>query len=331
MYEVVVAFLFLSIVMYVLLGGADFGAGILELFSSRSEKQVEVVNRAIGPIWEANHMWLIIAVVILFMGFPVLYSSVSIYLHIPITLLLIGIVVRGAAFTFRHYDAIKDRSQYYYTIAFKYSSLFTSLFLGAVLGALFNGKIKTEGSFFDVYVSSWFEPFALSVGIFTCCIFVYLASVYITGETDDENLKKYFIRKAFVFSFVTIAAGGFVFLCSELFTEIDLIQKYLSHPFSIAGLVLATFSLPVLWSSLRKGKIAISRITAGFQVLLIVMSFAIVNYPNAVYIANAQSITLDAASAPYETMRVLALALLWGSCIILPFLYYLFRVFKSRT
>src|SRR5687768_13901431 len=111
---VVIAYLWLSILLYLVLGGADFGAGIIELFTSAKNrsKTRNTLYHAIGPIWEANHMWLIIAIVILFVGFPVIYSEMSTYLHIPLVIMLIGIIARGTAFVFRHYDAVKDEMQW---------------------------------------------------------------------------------------------------------------------------------------------------------------------------------------------------------------------------
>lgn len=131
MIYVVIAFLWVSIVLYFILGGADFGAGIVELFTfRRKDKKItkNLMYESIAPIWEANHMWLIIAIVILFVGFPEIYSFASIYLHIPLVLMLVGIIARGTAFTFRHYDAVKDEWQTVYTQIFYYSSLLTPFF-----------------------------------------------------------------------------------------------------------------------------------------------------------------------------------------------------------
>ena len=107
----IITILGVSFILYTLLGGADFGAGIIETFAGRKGEQT--VSRAIAPVWEANHVWLILAVVILFTAFPVVYASLSLVLHIPLMLVLIGIILRGTAFTFRHYDVIDDKSHRY--------------------------------------------------------------------------------------------------------------------------------------------------------------------------------------------------------------------------
>src|SRR6478609_584466 len=129
---VVITYLFLSLLLYLLLGGADFGAGIVELFTSAKNRgrTRKTLYHAIGPIWEANHMWLIIAIVILFVGFPSIYTELSTSLHIPLIGMLIGIIARGTAFVFRHYDAVRDDMQWLYNRVFISSSFITPLFLG---------------------------------------------------------------------------------------------------------------------------------------------------------------------------------------------------------
>ncbi len=132
MLYVVIAFLWVSVLLYLLLGGADFGAGILELFASGKTKKItrKMMHRVIGPIWEANHMWLIIAIVILFVGFPAIYTTTSIYLHIPLVVMLMGIIARGTAFSFRNYDAVQDDMQMVYSRIFVYASDITPILLG---------------------------------------------------------------------------------------------------------------------------------------------------------------------------------------------------------
>ncbi|HEX2788643.1 MAG TPA: cytochrome d ubiquinol oxidase subunit II [Ignavibacteria bacterium] len=332
MLEVVIIFLFLSLVLYVLLGGADFGAGIVEFFlkKNKSAAQREIIGKAIGPIWEANHMWLIIIVVILFMGFPDVYSQVSIFLHIPLTCLLVGIVLRGTAFTFRHYDAIKDESQKYYNLIFKYSSLWTSFFFGVVAGALTSQRINPQAiNFLDLYVLDWFNLFSIMTGLFTVCIFGFLASVYLIGETNDEDTKKYFIRVGRKLLIAMVVSGGLVFLTSEI-TSAGLTQRFLDHPFAIITIILTTISLPVLWRALKKEKVLLSRLTAGFQVTMVVLTWVMVYSPYMLIYKNGTGLNLYQAAAPTATITNLAWALLIGSCFILPSLFYLYKVFKSR-
>src|SRR5450756_472693 len=131
MLYIVIAYLWLAVLLYLLMGGADFGAGIIELFTSDKNKVKtrRTMYKAIGPIWEANHMWLIITIVILFVGFPAIYTTMSIHLHIPLVIMLLGIIARGTAFTFRNYDAVLDDMQVIYSRIFVYASVITPCLL----------------------------------------------------------------------------------------------------------------------------------------------------------------------------------------------------------
>src|SRR5687768_11230258 len=215
MLYVVMIYLWASILLYLLLGGADFGAGIIELFTSRRNKSKTraTMYRAIGPIWEANHMWLIITIVILFVGFPVIYTTMSIHLHIPLAIMLLGIIARGTAFAFRHYDAVIDDMQKLYNRIFVYSSFITPLFLGMIAGSAVSGRIDPNATnFMDAYIFSWLNLFSLSVGLFTVAICAFLASIYIIGETTDEGEKNRFIRKAKHMTIAAFIAGALVFV-----------------------------------------------------------------------------------------------------------------------
>jgi cytochrome d ubiquinol oxidase subunit II len=138
---IVIGFLLVSLLFYCLLGGADFGAGAFEFFVPKKDhhRHEQLVNKAMGPVWEANHIWLIILIVILFNAFPKVYTEYSIYFHVPLILMLIGIVFRGCAFSFRHYDAVNDNTHSYYTLVFGLSSLLTPIMFGMIMGGMFFG------------------------------------------------------------------------------------------------------------------------------------------------------------------------------------------------
>jgi cytochrome bd ubiquinol oxidase subunit II len=330
MFAIVILFLAVSLLFYCLFGGADFGAGILEGFAGKKyrSKGRKLTYTAIGPVWEANHIWLILVVVILFMAFPKVYSVVSIHLHIPITIMLIGIVLRGCFFTFRHYDAVKDKSQVYYSWIFVWSSIISSLFLGIIAGAATLGRIDTTvTSFYEGFIYPWFNEFSFAVGIFACCIFSFLAAVYLIGETKEEELRKYLLNQALKANIVTVIAGGLVFLAAKM-NGFHLIDLLLSHLFSAVCLLLATISLPILWITLRKRQVILPRILAGFQVLMILMAWLWLQYPAVVNLQNGPDLTLYNTAAPEATIQALGWALIIGSMLILPALYYLLRSFK---
>ncbi len=326
MIELAIAFLAVSLLLYALFGGADFGAGIIELLSRR--KHQRVIAHAIGPVWEANHVWLIVAVVVLFMGFPRIYTTLSVYLHIPLLLLLIGIVLRGTAFAFRHYDAIRDRSQQYYTLLFRVSSLFSPFLLGMITGAVMLGRIDPEATTFAAaFIDPWLNWFCVSVGLFTVCLFALLAAVYLTGETRDMEDRRLFMRRARLLSFSAVGAGALVFVAAEMH-GLPLFTDFGREPIAVAALILATIALPLLWKSLEMGSVVWSRVLAVAQVSLILGVWFFVQFPVVIRIAGGANLTFASTAAPSATLLQLVLALIVGSCIIFPSLYFLFRTFK---
>lgn len=196
MTEVIFAILAICLLLYVLLGGADFGGGILELLTR--EKSSGIISRAIAPVWEANHMWLILVVVILFVGFPGVYTTVLTALHIPVLLVLLGIIFRGSVFTFRHYDIEEETPNAIYSSIFRYSSLFTTFFLVVTTGGIILGDISLDLSkgFYAIYLHPWLNLFSLSLGIFLVILFAFLANIYTIGEIKDEKNIVRFTRVA---------------------------------------------------------------------------------------------------------------------------------------
>ena len=324
---VVILFLALSLLAYALFGGADFGAGIIELFSGRVSRKT--ITHAIAPVWEANHIWLILVVVILFMGFPLIYAQMSLYLHIPMVILLLGIVLRGTAFTFRHYDAIEDKSQHYYTFIFKISSIIAPFFLGVLSGALILGRINPEAAdFYEAFVAPWFNGFCMVMGVFTCCLFSFLAAVYLIGEAETTEIRENFLRIARNANIATVISGGLVFLMAEL-NGLPLAGMFLNSTGAMVAVVLATLSLPLLWWSLLKRYIIFPRLLAGFQTLMILGAWFWDQYPVLLRYSNGDYLGLYNTAAPEATLRQLALALLFGSVLILPALFFLLKTFKA--
>lgn len=328
---VLLFFVLASLLLYVVLGGADYGAGILELLpaGNKREKQKELINHAMGPVWEANHMWLIIVVVILFMGFPFAFQALMVSLHIPMVALLVGIVLRGAVFTFRHYDAIQEpKSQAVYTVFFGLSSLWTSLWLGIIAASIFRGKIDIDArDFWAAYMAPWWGLFPLLMGVFVSAIFAFLASIYLAGETDEREMKHYFHVRAFAFNILVVIFGGAVFLASH-FEGGSLLADFLAHPWAIACVALATLLFAALWMLSVRRHTLLTRIVAAGQTALILFGWFLVHAPSALYTMNGP-VDFFQAAAPAATLRQLNIALLVGSVFIFPSLFFLLRVFKS--
>jgi cytochrome d ubiquinol oxidase subunit II len=327
--EAIAFFLAVSILFYCLFAGADFGAGILEAFLGRHhrEDQRSVITHAIGPVWEANHVWLILGVVILFMGFPRAYSTLSINFHIPLTLMLIGIVLRGCAFTFRHYDAVRGGAQRAYSAIFVVSSFLTPLMAGVVAGGTLLGDAgPVEQGFYAAFIRPWMRAFCFSVGVFTCVLFAFLAAVYLIGETDDSRVKRVFVHRAMILNMIAIIAGIGVFIAAEI-EGLQLARLFAAKALSLASMLGATLILVPLWVAIRRNAFQLARMMVAGQVGLVLIGWFRLQFP-VIINAKPEPLTIYAAAAPEATLRTLLYALIAGSAIILPALVYLLKVFK---
>lgn len=332
MLYIVMIYLWVALLLYLLLGGADFGAGIIELFTSEDNKPNarRIMYKAIGPIWEANHMWLIIAIVILFVGFPVIYSTMSVYLHIPLVIMLMGIIARGTAFAFRNYDAVVDNMQKVYNKVFVYSSFITPLFLGIIAGSAVSGRIDVHANDFpSAYIFSWLNWFSVSIGFFTVSLCGFMAAIYLIGETTDPSERTRFVRKAWQMNAAAVISGGSVFI-SAISDKIPLVDWVFGNPVGIAAVALATISLVILWFLIYKGRARTLRMLAGFQVTMILVTVTWKHYPNIVILKNGGYLSLIENKGTDKTIDALGLALLIGSVFILPALVYLIYSFQKR-
>ena len=332
MLTVVIIYLWTAILLYLLLGGADFGAGIIELFTSKKNEPFtrRTMYRAIGPIWEANHMWLIITIVILFAGFPVIYSVISTHLHIPLAIMLIGIIARGTAFTFRHYDAVVDDMQKIYNHIFTYSSFITPLFLGIIAGSAVSGRIDTGATdFLSAYIFSWLHLFSIAVGFFTVAICGFLAAIYLVGEAANDDHRRHFMKKANHMSIAALLCGSLVFVAAAE-ENIPLVSWTFENTGSALALVAAATSLIWLWWLLFKDKIKFIRPLAGFGVTMILFSATYPHYPNIVNLRNGQHLSLVEHQGHARSIEALGWALIIGSVFILPALVYLVYAFQKK-
>ena len=332
MIYVVIAFLWMAILLYLLLGGADFGAGIIELFTSDDNKDKTSVkmSRTIGPIWEANHMWLIIVIVILFTGFPDIYASVSTNLHIPLLIMLMGIIARGTAFAFRHYDAVEDFMQVVYNKIFRYSSFITPFFLGIIAASAVSGTINPDAKdFADAYIFSWLHFFSITVGLFTVCICGYLAAIFLIGETETREERRRYIIKARSMNIAAVISGAFVFLAAA-YDHVPLTKWLFGNPVGIASIAAAIASLILQWILIRHGQKIIIRLLAGFQITMLLVATTFFHYPKIILFSGDRYLSLMEQHGDNKTIESLALALLIGSLFILPALFYLIYSFQKK-
>jgi cytochrome bd ubiquinol oxidase subunit II len=200
--EVVAGLMMLALNAYALTGGADFGGGVWDMLARgpRREQQRAHIAASLAPIWEANHVWLIVVVVMLFTGFPSAFATLGTVLHIPLTIMLVGIVLRGAAFVFRSYGSASIVQRHRWGATFAVASTVTPVVLGMIVGALASGAVGRArpgaGSFVDTYVLSWAGLFPFVVGLFALALFAFLAAVYLAYGARDAALQDDFRGKA---------------------------------------------------------------------------------------------------------------------------------------
>jgi cytochrome d ubiquinol oxidase subunit II len=315
-----------TFVLYALFGGADFGGGVWDLLASgpRKQEQRALIAHALGPVWEVNHIWLIVGVVLLFAGFPRAFAVLSVALHVPLTLLLLGIVFRGAAFTFRTYDTRGDTVQRQWGLVFSIASVIAPLLLGMCVAAVVGGDIRVEGrAVVSGFFRPWLTPFAWVVGALALCLFAFLAAVYLTHEAPTPELREDFRRRA-------LGAGVAVFLAALAVLVFAregaprVWQGLLHAPYALAlhaGTALsAVTAFALLWT--RRFKWA--RVAAATQAGLIVLGWAASQHPYLV----VPDVTLSGAASGPTAQRMLLVALGVGALTVLPSLALLFHVFR---
>lgn len=317
----------IALLLYTLTGGADFGGGVWDLlaFGKRARAQRELIAREIAPVWEANHVWLVLLVVLLFVAFPSAYAAVSTALYIPLFIMLIGIVLRGTTFVFRAYGKPTDAEERFMGTLFGITSLCTPVMLGVVLGAVSGGRVRldpTTGRAIPEFISSWCAPYPFAVGFFVLTLFAFLAAVYLTATTRDEALGEDFRARALG----AAAALGVTALVALFVADDDAVRIYEGLAGTAAGILVLTVTsfaaagaVYALWT--RRYRLA--RTLAMAQTTLFVVGFGLAQYPYVV----VPDITFTDAAAPDSVLRSLLGALALGAVLLFPAFAYLYSLF----
>jgi cytochrome d ubiquinol oxidase subunit II len=321
--------LLVSLTLYALTGGADYGAGVWTLFGrgARGQAQRAVIARAIGPIWEANHVWLILVVTVLFTAFPPAFALISIRLHIPLTLLLLGIVMRGASFAFRSHDVGSHPLHSTWDALFGTASVLTPVLLGVTIGAIASGRLqRSSPDFLGTFVWPWLAWFPFAVGLLALSLFAFLAATYLILETLDEKLRETFRRRALSSSVAVGVMALAVFVLARREAPLihhALISEMLGRPMFTLTILFGIGTIVALW----RRRYVWARMAAISEVSAILWGWGLAQYPFLV----PYSLTIHGAAAPPMTLKLLLGALVLGALILFPSLYYLFRVFKGRV
>ncbi|HEY2413945.1 MAG TPA: cytochrome d ubiquinol oxidase subunit II [Pirellulaceae bacterium] len=319
-----------GVVAYAVLAGADFGGGVWDLLATgpRKKEQRLAIQHAMGPVWEANHVWLIFVLVVLFTCFPTGYAALSVALFIPFHLALLGIMLRGASFVFRSYqsrqqDAAAETSAW--GIVFGIASLISPFLLGIAFGIVTEGGIRvTDGTVHLRTATLWLSPYCLANGVLALSACAYLAAVYLTNETEGELREDFRQRAIFAGTTTAILAGCVLLLAwfgSRWFFYRLLSPRAIVIIF--AGIVCFLGSA---WSVFTH-RYRLSRAFAIGEIGLLILGWAVAQHPYLVY----PDLTFEATAAPLATIQFMLLSLPVGLVLIIPSLMLLFRAFKSSS
>lgn len=308
-----------AMTVYLLFGGADFGGGVWDLFSwgRDAQGQRQAIAQAMGPVWEANHVWLLFLLILLFTGFPAAFHELMVGLYLPLNLILLGIILRGAAFVFRAHGRHGVGRQSPWGSTFGAASSLTVVLLGAALAA-----VSTAGPLTAPW-RSWLSPFALWTGLFALAATAYLAAAYLTLETSG-GLRATFRKRA-------LLAGGLAGLAAI----VDLGLAYLEAPRllhrllspGVLGLVLLVALLGVgSYVSLRSELDRLGRFLAASALAVLLWSWAAAQWPYIIY----PGFPVTASAAPDLALRQILTLVPFGLALLLPSLWLLLHVFKGR-
>ncbi|QFG03214.1 cytochrome d ubiquinol oxidase subunit II [Tepidiforma bonchosmolovskayae] len=316
-----------AVMLYAMFGGADFGGGIWSLLAwgPRKQEQRLALEKAIGPVWETNHVWLILLVVTLFVVFPTAYAVIFEALYVPLFIALLGIVARGAAFAFRHYGQRESRLARQSLQWFSWASVATPFTFGLVIGAVTGGHIKVDGSrVLSGPFAGWLGPFALMCGLIGLLTCAFLAAAYMVPRTEGA-LQEDFRRRAIAASLALGVATTVAIPVAA--ADADAFASHLDDARVVAAMAAtALLGLAALWALwTRRARLAPP--LAAATVAGVVGAWGLAQHPY--LLANA--LTYREAAAERITVVSFLVALPIGSLILVPSLWLLYWTFSRDT
>ena len=319
--------LLLALTAYAVFGGADFGAGFWDLTAGgaeRGRRPRELIERSIGPVWEANHVWLIFVFVVTWTAFPEAYASIWLTLFVPLTIAALGIVLRGASFAFR--KAVEGTpAKRAFGAAFAASSVVVPYCMGAVAGGIASGRVPAGGRAGDP-VDSWVNPTSVVTGLLAVTVFAYLAAVYLVWEAraaGDAVLEEHFRRRclgAAVVAAVVLAVGALVVRDDAPYLWDGLTSRAL--PVVVVGTLCGLGALFLLVLRAARG----ARLLAALAVAGVVVGWGVAQWD---YLLPT-SLTVSAAAAPSGTLTALVVVVGLAAVIVAPGFLLLYVLDQRR-
>lgn len=323
----VAAALFAGVLVYALFGGADFGSGFYDLTAGGTARGAELrtlIDHSIGPVWEANHVWLIYVLVMSWTAFPESFAAAMSTLFLPMLLALLGIVLRGASFAFRKYAATLSQARLFGAV-FAISSVITPFFLGAVVGAIASGRVPATGRG-DLW-TSWLNPTSVFAGIIAVGTCAFLAGTFLCADarrSGQQLLVEQLRRRTLAVGGVTgiVVFAALIPIAQDAPTLADGLQGQAAPLVAASGLAgIATLVLVAV----RRFRVA--RLTAVTAVGAVVTGWGVAQYPWLI----VDQVSIAAAAGAPATLQALLVAVGLAVVIVLPSLGYLYKLTQSES
>jgi cytochrome bd ubiquinol oxidase subunit II len=321
--DLALALLGLGLTAYAILGGADFGAGFWDLTAGGAERGARLrglVKRSMGPVWEANHVWLIFVLVVFWTAFPNAFGPVMETLYVPIFLAGVGIIFRGAAFALRGEAATISEARLL-GATFALASVLIPFFLGATIGAVASGQVPAEGG--GDAISSWTGATSIFIGVLAVASGAYVAAVFLAADAERSDLtdlvRAFRVRAlgAGVIAGALAIAGLFV-VHEDARPLYDGLTSGGGLAMVIASALAGVVTLALVW----RGQFAIARFTSAAAVGAIVAGWALAQRPDFL----PGELTLDQAAAGDSTLVALLISVAVGLLVLVPALTLLYRL-----
>ena len=325
--ELCLALMLLGMAAYLVLGGADFGAGFWDLTAGGADRGARVrgmVKRSMAPVWEANHVWLIFVLVVFWTAFPVAFGSVMSTLALPLLLAALGIILRGAAFAVRGEAATIAEARVLGAM-FALASVLIPFSLGAAVGGIASGRVPVGNAGGDV-IDSWLNPTSVLIGVLSVAAGTLVAAVFLAADSKRAGLPDLvdaFRRRALGAGAVAgaLALGGLFVVRSDARELYDGLTSGGGLVMVIASAVFGLTTLALVW----RRRFGLARASAAGAVVTIIAGWAFAQSP---YLLPGE-LTLDEAAAGDATLTATLVGLGIGALVLIPSLLLLFRLTLS--
>jgi cytochrome bd ubiquinol oxidase subunit II len=322
-------FVLAGVVLYTVLAGADFGAGIWQLLSGpgeRGERIREHAHESMGPVWEANHVWLIFVLTVTWTAYPVFFASVASTLSVALFIAGLGIILRGASYALRS-GAADGRETLMVDGAFSIASLVTPFALGCAAGAIAAERVPVGNAAGNEF-SSWLSPVPLMVGALAVCFSVYMAAIFLAADahrTGEREIADSFRIRALVAG----AVAGAVSIAALVVVHDDAHSLYtgLVHGGALATMIVSVVAGLITLGLVSARRFEPARVSGAIAVAAVIAAWALARNP-----VLLPGLTIDQAAASHDTRVVVIVAVVAGGVLLFPSLALLFAItFRGQS